>query len=189
MEILSAELIVTVSGHGNSKAFVALAFTSASATLISTAVAEFGEKEENGGGSTKWYTKAWELITKKMCKINNLKLPQFTSKQTVAFKAHTIDKEKGEQYDVISGREFMQTIGLNIFYDCMQFQWGGIKVLMAPKGFWQKSTMRGFQHFENNKISKNEIYLLDANYQKAYLKEVVNSQPQLTNVQQKLLFK
>ena len=49
--------------------------------------------------------------------------------------------------------------------------------------------MRGFQHFENNKISKNEIYLLDANYQKADLKEVVNNQPQLTNVQQELLFK
>ena len=189
MEILNAELIITVSGHGNFKAFVALADTGTSATLISTAVAGRGEKVKNRGGSTKWHTKAGEFITKEKCKINKLKLPQFTSKQTVAFEAHVFDKERGEQYDVILGRDFMKTIGLNILYNSMQFQWGGIKVLMVPKGFWQKSTMHGFQHFENNKISKNEIYLLDANYQKAYLKEVVNSQPQLTNVQQKLLFK
>ena len=69
----------------------------------------------------------------------------------------------------------------------MIFQWGGIKVSMIPGGFWKKSTMRGFQHFENNEISRNEIYLLEANYQNADLREVSKNQPQLTGIQQKLL--
>ena len=70
----------------------------------------------------------------------------------------------------------------------MQFQWGGIKVSMVPRGFWQKDTMRGFQHFENNKILKNEIHLLDANYQRANLNEVAENQTQLTEVQRGMLF-
>ena len=183
MEILSAELIVIVSGHGNSKAFVALADTGTSATLIITAVVvrrwKTEEVPQNG------IPKPANQSLKKF-KINKLNLPQFTSKRTVAFEAHSFNKEKGERYDVILGRNFMQKIGLNILYDSMQFHWGGIKLLMVSNGFWQKSTMYGFQHFDNNKLSKNEIDLLDANYQKADLKEVVISQPQLTDVQQEL---
>ena len=70
----------------------------------------------------------------------------------------------------------------------MQFQQGGIKVSTVSKGFWKKGIMPSFQHFENNKISKNEIYLLDTNYQKADLREVSKNQPQLTEIQQELLF-
>ena len=82
----------------------------------------------------------------------------------------------------------MQAIELNILYDSRQFQWGGIKVSMVPRGFWQKNTMRGFQHFENNKISRNEINLLDANYHKVNLKEVAENQKQLTEIQREMLF-
>ena len=70
----------------------------------------------------------------------------------------------------------------------MKLQWGGIKVSMVPRGFWGKSTMRGFQYFENNKISKNEIYLLNTNDQKADLREVSKNQPQLTEIQEDFLF-
>ena len=48
--------------------------------------------------------------------------------------------------------------------------------------------MRDFQCFENNKISKNEIDLLDANYKKADLSKLSKNQPQLTVIQQELLF-
>ena len=70
-----------------------LADTSTSVTLISTTIAEFGEKVENKSGSTKQHTKAREFITKEKYKIGKLELPQFTSKQSVAFEAHTFEKK------------------------------------------------------------------------------------------------
>ena len=93
-----------------SKAYVALADTNTSATLISTSVAEFGEKVQTKRYSTKWHTKAGEFITKEKCRMDKLKLPQFTSKRSVSFEAHTFEKEKEEQNDQILGRDFMQAI-------------------------------------------------------------------------------
>ena len=120
--------------------------------------------------------------------MDKLKLPQFKFKRSVSFEAHTFEKDKEERYELILGRDFMQSIRLNMFYNFMQFQWGGIKLSIVRRGFWKKSTMRGFQHFNNNKISKNEIYLLDVNYKKVDLRDLSKNQPQLTETQQELLF-
>ena len=68
------------------------------------------------------------------------------------FEAHTFKKGEGKHDNLILIGDFMQSIGLNLFYITIQFQRKDIKVAMVPRGFWSKRTMSGFQFYDNNKI-------------------------------------
>ena len=187
-ETVSAEILVTLPREGKNKIFIALLDSGTSASLVSDKVAKLGTYIRKTK-STKWTTQAGNFVTGSRSKLTRLKLPQFTIRRSIAFDAHVFDKKENDKYDLILGRDFMQAIGMNLLYDSKQFQWGEIKVAMVPREFWDRDTIKGFGSLEDNQgDNKNEIFMLDAKYERADLNEVVKNSVGLSDEQKNMLY-
>ena len=135
-----------------------------------------------------------------------LKLPQFLSHRTFS------SKKLGSRYDMILGRDILQKIGLNVLNLNKQFEWNGILVDMIPQGqlvmdaesnIWSiqgGSGARGNACKVENKLETkvspystrlsetySQVKILDANYEKVDLVDVVTDQKHLSKEERKLL--
>lgn len=84
--------------------------------------------------STTWQTKTGTFTTEKSVLLENVRLPQFTTKRRVDAEFHLFSKSPKEKYDFILGRDFLQHVGLDILNSKQVFAWGGIEVDMLPRG-------------------------------------------------------
>ena len=117
-------------------------------------------------------------------------------KKTIEWKFNIFDDDKLE-YDAIIGRDLMSSLGLDILFSKKSVAWEGIEIPMID--FRQlkkyKLSRKEFKAFmENTKepivteqATKRVIKILDSNYQKANLQQVVNGATHLNKKQKKWL--
>ena len=104
-----------------SRTFIALVDSGTSSTLVTSKVTQFGCKVDRTNPTT-WKTQGGEFTTTNKFLMSDKKLPQFTRRQSLEFKAYQIKKGVKSLYDIILGRDFMQQIGLDLLYRSKQIE-------------------------------------------------------------------
>jgi hypothetical protein len=77
---------------------------------------------------TQWVTQAGTFETEGQVKIENNFLPQFTNKRKITSDIHMFEKSSKDTYDLNLGRDILNEIGFNIFYENSKFMWHDIQV-------------------------------------------------------------
>ena len=150
----------------------------------------------------KWKTKyftagSWQLKTQYQMDIM-FSLPEFSNSKLINWKFHLTDNED-LGYDMVIGRDLMMSLGIDISFDKKKIIWEGTEI-----------PMRDYQQLTKWKLSKKEfkmviqtsnepivteevtrrmVRILDSNYKKANLKEVVAGAKHLNEKQKEKLYK
>ena len=74
------------------------------------------------------------FTTSEVIKLEGVRIPQFTTKRKIEFNFHVFKKCRG--YDVILGRDFGQTLGINMLNQSRTFEWDHVKIPMVSRGNW-----------------------------------------------------
>ena len=125
-------------------------------------------------------------------------LPEFSNSKLINWKFHLTDNED-LGYDMVIGRDLMMSLGIDISFDKKKIIWEGTEI-----------PMRDYQQLNKWKLSKKEfkmviqtsnepivteevtrrmVRILDSNYKKANLKEVVAGAKHLNEKQKEKLYK
>ncbi len=129
----------------------------------------------------KWDTATGTLLTQGTVDIKKCCLPQFTTNRHVTSTFHTFTKRPNDKYDVILGRDLLQSIGLDIHYSASQFTWDGISVAMVPSGYWSKDKIKHIAASWNSKHEEAHVTeILPAEYKPCDINAIVNEQTHLS---------
>ena len=126
-----------------------------------------------------WTTQGGVFLTTHTALVKDIKLPQFTRNRSVQHKMHLFTKNENERYDFIFGRDFLQTIGVDILFSKKMIAWDGIEVEMLSRDDLSKNN---FNDVEELRAVEPKV-ILDAKYEKLDLNQVAEEQTQLTGVQ------
>ena len=179
----SCVIVVSVHTANGRRNHLALADTGSSATLANEAIVSecIADKKKS---EVEWATQGGTFNTKRTALVKDLKLPQFTRNRTVEHKMHFFSKNKNDRYDFIFGRDFLQTIGVDILFSKRMLSWDGIKIDM----FSRNELSKNLNHVEELRSLENKT-ILDANYEKPDLEVVAAEQVQLTGLQREAFLK
>jgi hypothetical protein len=131
-----------------------------------------------------WDTATGTLLTQGTVDIKKRCLPQFTTDRHVASTFHTLTKRPNDKYDVILGRDLLQSIGLDTHYSASQFTWDSISVAMVPSGYWSKEKIEHIDASWNNKHEEAHITeILPAEYKPCDINAIVNEQTHLSTIE------
>ncbi len=137
----------------------------------------------------KWTTKGGTFTTTGKCRVP-MRLVDFTRSTTVEYDCYvdTTQKSSPNNYDLILGKDFQQEFGIDILNSQLTLKWNGIEVPM--RNFGELSTrVVGSSHVvypaheldPTGGMQKRVTRILDANYKKADLKEVISNQKHLND--------
>ena len=163
---------VTANGRKNC---LALADTGSSATLANEAIVSKCSKEKEKK-EVEWTTQGGNFNTKRTAMVTDLKLPQFTRNRLVEYKMHLFAKNKNNCYDFIFGRDFLQTIGVDILFSKRMLAWDGIEIDM----FSRNELSKNLNNVEELRTVDSKV-ILDVDYEKPDLELVAAEQEQLTS--------
>jgi hypothetical protein len=145
---------------------------------------------------TKYATGNGILITKHESKIH-FTLPEFSDKKIITWKFSVAD-EKELGYDIILGRDLLIELRMNISFDKKRISWEGIDIPMRDFNSLRKYKLSGKEFkaiiqgskepLATQKATDRMVTILDANYHKADLKEIVQKATHLDKKQKKLLY-
>ena len=130
---MSAEMLVSIPIEEGSKKYVtviALFDTGSSKSLMDEKLIDKKGFSMNETPETVWATEAGSFSTSKEVIIKGVRLPQFTTKRKVEFE-FSVFKKNGE-YDIILGRDFGQTLGINVINKSRTFEWDNVEIPMVP---------------------------------------------------------
>jgi hypothetical protein len=117
--------------------------------------------------------------------LENYFLPQFTTQRKVTNKFHLFKKIKEDGYDIITGRDILKTMGLQIHYDTESFVWDDIKVKMVPRKHWDRASIKAFWQHRENAEDNHITEIKPAEYHVADLQSIVDDQKHLTSLEHK----
>ena len=125
--------------------------------------------------------------------MKDIQLPQFTTKRRFDAKIFFFS-DKDSTYDLILGRDLLEKLGIIIDYKQQIFIWDEIKIPIQKKGHWTINTIKQFwalkaETEDNDNLGTYATTILDANYEKQDLKDIVDKQTHLTIIQRNLLYK
>ena len=136
--------------------------------------------------STSWNTAAGVFSTSACCKVEFL-LPEFSQTRTLRHKVH-VSKQPLTSYDAILGRDILNELGMDLMFSRGTILWGDLEIPMKPS---EICTVETSFHVEDSRSIQNSLSrvktILDANYHKADLHEVVTKVDTLDNSQQSKL--
>jgi hypothetical protein len=129
--------------------------------------------------------------------MKGLRLPQFTTKRKVDFNFNLFKPSETDRYGVILGRDFGQSLGIDVKNSTKTFSWDQVEVPMVQRNHWSEKAMkayyqsRGYAKTNNDSKTIQEDVraseILDAKYEKPNLDEIVTNQFHLSKNQKKLL--
>ena len=109
LTVLSAELLVSIPvGTGGEKfeTYLGLIDSGASNSLANDKLATPRSGTKKNTKSTTWQTKTGTFATSKSIVLENMRLPQFTTKRRVDAEFHLFKKLGKDRYNFILGRDF-----------------------------------------------------------------------------------
>ena len=74
--------------------------------------------------------------TNKSVNMKGLRLPQFTTKRKVDFSFNLFKPSETDRYGVILGRDFGQSLGIDVKNSTKTFSWDQVKVPMVQRNHW-----------------------------------------------------
>ena len=105
-------------------------------------IASIHRLDENATPSKeKWLTQCGVFKTTSRLVLEQMKLPQFSTKRTVTAEMNLFERAKEDPYDFILGRNFLQDIKLDIKNSTRTFHWDEIEIPMVPRGHWNKTSI------------------------------------------------
>ena len=156
----------------------------ASASLINGRFVEKLHVQDNK--RTKWTTTASPLSTTKLCKIQ-FSLPELLPTRLVKWKVH-VDASNQLPYDMILGRDLLHELGLNLNFEDKTVQWEQAKVPMHDTAHTSADSYAIQQESPSVTEATERIQrILDAKYEPANLKEIVELCKHLNDYQQSQL--
>ena len=142
----------------------------------------------------KWMTKGGQFETKAICEVQ-MKLLDFSSSRTVKWKFHVDTKatSKQENYDMIIGKDLMQELGLDVKYSNLSLQWDQLEVPMREFGeLRHRDSLKQNYYLKEEAVATKEmkqraVKILDAKYEKANLRKLVQKHTHLSMFEQEQL--
>jgi hypothetical protein len=102
------------------------------AALINKRFVRHWKKTESK--STKWSTKGGSFKTKRKCEIE-LTLPAFHENRKITCSVYVDESHhESSNYDMIIGRDLLQSLGINLLFDTAEISWDNAKIYMQPPG-------------------------------------------------------
>ena len=101
--------------------------------------------------------------------LENVRLPQFTTKRRVNAEFHLFSKAPKDKYDFILGRDFLQHVGLDIINSKQVFAWGGIEVDMLPRGHWDPTSIGKFWTAQQTVVEDVQNFKLKSQSSRPYI--------------------
>ena len=182
---MSAEILFSVPTHFGKRVFTALVDSGCSKSLLDRDIVRDTGVHKVRKSCQKWVTKAGEFITRGKAELEEFILPQFTHNRKIKHDFHLFKRHKNDRYDMVLGRDLMQSLGLDILNSTQKFKWNGIEIDMVPTGHWSGGkNVREFRATQEHNEVKN---ILESKYEKADLHEVLANLPHLTEDQQQAL--
>ena len=215
-EAYGSEVLVGVQvvkeGSKEYRTYRGLIDTGSSSSLMNVAIARDNGIKKFNRSEIKWNTQAGQFKTHGSQIVNALKLPQFSTHRTFSSNFHMFEKKQDGRYDLILGRDILQSIGLDILNSDKKFEWNGILVDMVPRGQMVQGVESSHQKLQGESGAKGIAYrvkdnltvkvnpyspgikenyvqskILDANYEKIPLEDVVAEQSHLSEKERQLL--
>ena len=100
-----------------------------------------------------WQTETGTLTTNKSVVLENVRLPQFTTKRRVDAEFHLFKKLEKDRYDFILGHDVLQQLGLDIVNSKKVFSWDRIEVDMLLRGYWDSTNIKRFWAAQKNPLT------------------------------------
>ena len=185
---MSAEILFSVPTHFGKRVFTALVDSGCSKSLLDRDIVRDTGVHKVRKSCQKWVTKAGEFVTRGKAELEDFILPQFTHNRKIKHDFHLFKKNQNDRYDMIFGRDLMQSLGFDILNSARKFKWNGIEIDMVPTGHWsggkKRRNVREFRATqEHNEVKK----ILESKYEKADLNAVVQALSHLTQDEQQAL--
>ena len=134
--------------------------------------------------TTSWNTIAGKINTDATCKLE-FKLPEFYEKKVINYQAHVAAKVGN--YDMIIGRDLLTELKMDFLFSSQTTKWDEISIPMKSID----ATLEDSFYISDSRCidaaTKRMKQILDAKYEPADLKEIVNSCTHLDNEQQQSL--
>ena len=148
VKVLSSKILVAIPDKPGSKTFktyFGLLDSGTSSCLMDKQIASIHGLDANAKLSKeKWLTQCGVFKTTERLTLDNMKLPQFTTKRIVNAEMNLFKRAKEDPYDFILGRNFLQDIKLDIKSSTRTFHWDEIERSMVPREHWNKTSIRNF---------------------------------------------
>ena len=188
---MGAEMLVSIPLEKSGKkciTIVALFDTGSSKSLIDEKlVSKLKGYDVKNTSKVLWKTEAGSFTTSKEILLEQLRLPQFTTKRKVDFKFTVFSGEGG--YDAIIGRDFGHSVEINVLNKNKTFEWDNVEIPMVSRVHWTGEHIEEFH--EECKVTRREelrrAEILDAKYEKIDIEECVQKQGHLDPVQREQL--
>ena len=165
------------------KTCLALAETGSSATLANkTIISECCKEKEKK--EVEWATQGDNFNTKCTARVTDLKLPQFTRNQSVKHKMYLFIKHTNNCSDFIFGRDFLQTIDIEILFSKRMLAWDRIEIDI----FSRNELSKNLDNVKELRTVESKV-ILDVDYEKPDLELVAAEQEQLTSTQKDIFLK
>ena len=132
---MSAKMLISIPVKKGSKKYVtviALFDTGTSKSLIDEELVNKNGFDVSSTAKTVWKTAAGSFTTSEEVNIEEVRLPQFTTKRKVEYGFSVF--KKGGGYEAILGRGFGQTLGINVLNKSKTFEWDNVEIPMVPRG-------------------------------------------------------
>ena len=138
VKVLSSEILIAIPDKPGSKTFktyLGLLDSGTSSCLMDKQIASIHGLDANAKPSKEtWLTQCGVFKTTARLTLDNMKLPQFTTKRTVTAEMNLFKRAKEDPYDFILGRNFLQDIKLDIKNSTRTFHWDEIEIPIVPRG-------------------------------------------------------
>ncbi len=156
-----------------------------SSSLIDTESVE--NMKKNHGETKNWKTETSVFKTDVTSILEELRLPQFTTKRKIDFEFNFF--KKGGDNDIFLGRDFATKFEISFNYKTKMFEWDGVEIPMVTRGHWNDQKIKEF--YEECKINlaakSNKKEILDAKYEKINVDEVIENQIHLNEKEKNLV--
>ncbi len=137
------------------------------------------------------------LTTKSEAKIH-FSLPEFSDKKIITWK-FSVAEQDNLGYDIIIGRDLLLELKMNISFERKVVSWEGIDIPMRDFNKLKKWTLNkkefkaiilgSKEPLVTQEATDQMVKILDSNYQKANLKEIVRAAKHLNEREKSLLYK
>ena len=154
----SAEILLAIPdgvGSNKHKLLLALADTGTSSSLASSTVVGPRSKKKKKVEAS-YQTQVGVFHTEQEAEVDNVRLPQFTTKRSFRATFNLFTPSNDTKYDIIIGRDIMQELGLDVLNSSRTFRWGEIEVPMVERGYWDRKAINDFKKKHSNETIDEE---------------------------------
>ena len=129
---------------------------------------------------------AGSFSTSREAKIT-FKIPELNVTAHISAPFHVTTKKSN--YDIIFGRDVLQELGIQLDFQNNFIGWQNINLPMKPMDCKMRTHFTNQDSKNIRNATKRIKKILDANYEKDYLKKIVNNLKYLNNNKQSLILK